>query len=99
MRGQQYGPGHVVMALEQLLDITASGKSENLALLHTRMAELGVLVPSRLRLTLPDHTSPPRVEPEADDEYESGSVGDRVKNAGLDEEIDAWALHTPWNER
>jgi hypothetical protein len=87
MRGQQYGPEHVVIALEQLLDLTASGKSEHLSLLHSRMVELGVSIPSRLCLTLPDH---PQIRSEVDDEHESGSVLD----AGL-EEINAWVLNTP----
>jgi hypothetical protein len=87
MRGQQYGPEHVVMALEQLLDLTASGKSEHLSLLHTRMVELGVSVPSRLCLTLPNHSE---VESGVEDEYESGSVHD----AGI-EEVNAWVLETP----
>lgn len=88
MRGQQYGPEHVVIALEQLLGLTASGKSEHLSLLHTRMVELGVSGPSRLCLSLPDH---PQVRSGIDNERESGSVHD----AGLDEEINAWVLNTP----
>lgn len=87
MRGQQYGPEHVVIALEQLLGLTASGKSEHLSLLHTRMAELGVSSPSRLCLPLPDHQ---QIESGVDDEYESGSIQD----AGSDEEIKAWVLNT-----
>lgn len=90
MRGQQYGPEHVVMALEQLLDLTASGRSEHLSLLHTRMVELGVSVPSRLCLTLPNHSQVESVESGVEDEYESGSVDD----AGI-EEVNAWVLNTP----
>jgi hypothetical protein len=88
MRGQQNGPEHVVIALEQLLGLTASGKSEHLSLLHSRMVELGVSGPSQLCLTLPDR---PRVESGVEDEYESGSVDD----AGLDEDVNAWVLNTP----
>ncbi|EEA26515.1 hypothetical protein EYB25_003752 [Talaromyces marneffei] len=88
MRGQQYGPEHVVIALEQLLGLTASGKSEHLSLLRSRMVELEVWGPSRLCLTLPTH---PQIESEVDDEHESGSV----LGAGLEEEINAWVLNAP----
>lgn len=70
MRGQQHGPEHVVMALEQLLGLSASGKSEHLSFLHQRMIELGVGVQSRMRPELPE---PSRIEYETDEDTDVGS--------------------------
>lgn len=79
MRGQQYGPEHVVIALEQLLGLSTQGRSEQLSLLRSRMFELGVSGPSRLPLTLP-HRS--QIAPRVNDRHESGHVHDAELDKG-----------------